>query len=322
VNIVELPLGQIQIGERRRQDFGDIDGLAKGIKRVGLLEPIIVESNGGEYRYRLVVGERRLRAAWLLGWTTIPALLREDLSEAELRDIELEENENRKPLTEAERTRPFASSKRLIENAKKAAEVLSAAGKTTSSKGGRPSKEGAPQKEIAASLGTSRQAVERAAHHVETAERFPFMQAGKWRQSDVLRIRERIAELPEEEHEQAAGVLGCAKLLDPDMAVELMENLGAKKPKERQEIYELSRSTDPRDISLALTKAANLPPMPDRRLGIIDNAIQVLNAAIRPFPKDPLTPIFVSIVSELQAVRLQVKEVSYDAQAIRQEKVQ
>jgi ParB family chromosome partitioning protein len=320
VNIVEVPLGQIQIGERRRQDFGDIDGLAKGIKRVGLLEPIIVESNGGEYRYRLVVGERRLRAAWLLGWKTIPAQLREHLSEAELRDIELEENENRKSLTERERTRTFESSKKLVENAKRAVEVLAQSAPKVST-GGRPA-EPASTRAVAEALGIDRRTVDRAEQHVETAERFPFMQAGKWRQSDVLRIRERIAELPEEEHEQAAGVLGCAKLLDPDMAVELMENLGAKNPQERQEIYELSRSTDPRDISLALTKAANLPPMPDRRLGIIDNALHVLNAAIRPFPKDPLTPRFISIVSELQAVRLQVKEVSYDAQVIRQEKVQ
>jgi ParB-like chromosome segregation protein Spo0J len=58
MRIVDVPLNEIEIGDRRPQDFGDIAGLAKGIERVGLLEPIVVDRNGRKDRYRLVAGER------------------------------------------------------------------------------------------------------------------------------------------------------------------------------------------------------------------------------------------------------------------------
>lgn len=314
MNVIDIPLDQIEVGARRRADLGDIGALAKGIQRVGLLEPIIVDRNGTKNHYRLVAGERRLRAVRMLKWKAIPAHLKEQLTDTQMRDIELEENENRKSLTERERTRRFESSQKLKENAAKAEEVLRSMRKTPENpKGGRPTKTGVPQKDIAESLGTSRRDLERAEQHVATAERFPFMQAGTWRQSDVLRVRERFEELPAEEREAAAGVLGCAKLLDPEKAVELVDNLTAKKPSERQVIYDLAQSDDPRKQSLALTEAAKLPPMPDPRIGILDNVLHILNAAIKPYPKDPLTPQLIEIRASLQNVRAAVKEVSYDA---------
>jgi len=91
--VVDIAIDQIEPGERRWQDMGDIAALARGIQRVGLLEPIIVDRNGAENNYRLVAGERRLRAVRMLKWKTISAQLLEHLSENELRDIELEENE-------------------------------------------------------------------------------------------------------------------------------------------------------------------------------------------------------------------------------------
>jgi len=58
---------------------------------------------------------RRLRAFRHLGRKQIPAVLKSALSDDEMRDLELEENENRKSLTAAERRRTFASAKRLVE---------------------------------------------------------------------------------------------------------------------------------------------------------------------------------------------------------------
>jgi ParB/RepB/Spo0J family partition protein len=306
-----IPLDEIDVGERRRQDYGDLGALAKGIQRVGLLEPIIVDRNGNN-RYRLVAGERRLRAVAMLKWATIPAQLKEHLTDEQLRDIELEENENRKPLTEQERRRTFAASKRVVENARKAREILAQSAPEKSGKRGQPAKTDSTRA-VAEAIGIERRGVERAEQHVTTAERFPFMQAKTWRQSDVLRVRERIEELPTEEREAAAVVLGCAKLLDPEKAVELVDNLTAKKPDERKVIYDLAQSDDPRKQSLALTEAAKLPPMPDPRIGILDNVLHILNAAIKPYPQDPLTPQLIEIRASLQKLRAAVKEVSYDA---------
>jgi ParB family chromosome partitioning protein len=57
----------IIIGERHRRDMGDIAALAASMGELGLLHPIVVRPDG-----TLVAGERRLRAAQLLGWKKIP----------------------------------------------------------------------------------------------------------------------------------------------------------------------------------------------------------------------------------------------------------
>jgi ParB family chromosome partitioning protein len=60
-------IAAIRVGERHRRDMGDLDGLARNIAEIGLLHPIPVKPDG-----TLIAGERRLRAAKLLGWKDIP----------------------------------------------------------------------------------------------------------------------------------------------------------------------------------------------------------------------------------------------------------
>ena len=55
----------------------ELDDLARSIKANGLLQPITVRRTASGRSYELVAGERRLRAARQLGWTEIPALVRE-----------------------------------------------------------------------------------------------------------------------------------------------------------------------------------------------------------------------------------------------------
>ena len=57
-----LPIEQITVGERHRRDMGDIDGLARSIAEIGLLNTITVDENG-----RLLAGARRLAACKRLG---------------------------------------------------------------------------------------------------------------------------------------------------------------------------------------------------------------------------------------------------------------
>jgi N6-adenosine-specific RNA methylase IME4 len=65
-----IAIEEIKVGERHRRDLGDIEGLAASIAEVGLLQPIALTFDG-----HLIAGERRLRAAELLGWRTIPYTL-------------------------------------------------------------------------------------------------------------------------------------------------------------------------------------------------------------------------------------------------------
>ena len=311
MNVIDIPLDQISVGERRRVDFGDIGALAKGIERVGLLEPIIVDRNGKKDHYRLIAGERRLRAARMLRWSKIPAHLREYLTDAELRDIEFEENENRKPLTERERARTFASSQKLLQNARSAVEVSGHS--VQKPQGGRPPTHGKPLPEIAKDLGIDEKTLRRAQQHVETATTYPWMQGNQWRQSDVLAVREHLDEMKPEVREDTVTILGAAKLLDPALTKNLIRNIRAMPAAERKEVVDLSQSDDSRQRSLALTKTAQLPPVADPRLNSLEAAIDSLRRATKPFPNDPLTPQIEQVITDLRKIHAAVKEVSYDA---------
>jgi ParB/RepB/Spo0J family partition protein len=311
MHIVDVPLSQIEIGERRRQDYGDIAGLAQGIKRVGLLEPIIVERNGQEDRYRLVAGERRLRAAWQLGWETIPAQLREQLSEADLRDIELEENENRKPLTEPERTRTFVSAKKVVESAKKAAEAISTETVEKDSRG-RKAIHGAPKKDIAEALGIGTTTLVEAEQHVDIAERFPFLQSLSWKQYDVLRFRQHLQQLdPEEQAEFCAFVVRKYAPMEPPphSAIQTAEVMTMKTPQARAEIYRLSESSDKRNRALAATRSVHQPPMPDQRLSFLDAALTGLDKALKtPYDREPEAEGLRGIRASIRAIQTSIRQ--------------
>jgi ParB family chromosome partitioning protein len=66
-------IADIRVGKRHRRDLGDIAALAASMASIGLLHPIVVTPDG-----LLICGERRLRAAKLLGWTTIPVTIRSE----------------------------------------------------------------------------------------------------------------------------------------------------------------------------------------------------------------------------------------------------
>lgn len=76
-----------------------LDELTASMKRHGLLHPIIVVRKGTEYT--IVSGERRFRAAESLGWTEIPAIIK-DLSDQDLLEIALVENLKRSDLNPVE----------------------------------------------------------------------------------------------------------------------------------------------------------------------------------------------------------------------------
>jgi ParB family transcriptional regulator, chromosome partitioning protein len=63
-----IQIRRIKVGERRREEMGDVAGLAASIKRHELIQPIMVDGD-----LNLVAGGRRLRAYQLLGWDKIEA---------------------------------------------------------------------------------------------------------------------------------------------------------------------------------------------------------------------------------------------------------
>lgn len=98
MNVKEIPIDQIKIGERFRTDLGDLTSLIESIKEKGIIQPITVSSNG-----LLLAGGRRLAAAREAGLTHVPVISRKISDEADAREIELIENIARKDMTWAER---------------------------------------------------------------------------------------------------------------------------------------------------------------------------------------------------------------------------
>ena len=74
----ELPIAQVHPNPyqpRTRIDEPALAELAESMEASGLLQPVVVRSQGGAYE--LIAGERRWRAAQRLGWTKIPAVVKE-----------------------------------------------------------------------------------------------------------------------------------------------------------------------------------------------------------------------------------------------------
>jgi ParB family chromosome partitioning protein len=123
-----------------RRDFNEaaIREMASSIREFGILQPLVVSKieketpTGIDVEYQLIAGERRLRAAKLLGLRVVPAIIRNVDLEREKLELAVIENLQREDLNPVEMARAF---QRLQEEFRMT------------------------QREIAAKLGKSREAV-------------------------------------------------------------------------------------------------------------------------------------------------------------------
>src|SRR6202012_3639313 len=94
---------------RREFNAEELAELQASLKASGLLQPISVRRRGDAYE--LIAGERRLRAATNLGWTEIPAIVR-DFDDQTMLVLALVENLQRANLNAIEEARGY---RRLLE---------------------------------------------------------------------------------------------------------------------------------------------------------------------------------------------------------------
>lgn len=102
-----LPLARIKPNPyqpRREFDETEMTELQASLKASGLLQPITVRRTGDGFE--LISGERRLRAATRLGWTDIPAIVR-DVDDRTLLTLALVENLQRADLNAVEEARGY-----------------------------------------------------------------------------------------------------------------------------------------------------------------------------------------------------------------------
>ena len=82
--------------QQPRQAMGDLSELMASIAEKGIIEPLIVRQMGA--RYQIIAGERRYQAAVRVGLRDVPVIVR-DVDDAEVMEIALVENLQRKDLT-------------------------------------------------------------------------------------------------------------------------------------------------------------------------------------------------------------------------------
>ena len=89
---------------RLEMDVVSLDELANSIREHGIIQPLILTKDDDTDTYTLIAGERRLRAAKLVGLESVPAVVRQasDQERLELALIENIQRENLSPLESAQ----------------------------------------------------------------------------------------------------------------------------------------------------------------------------------------------------------------------------
>ena len=94
--VAMIPISSISIGDRARQDLGDLELLEHSLKESGLIQPLAVEKIKDEYW--LVAGERRYTVLLSNQVTEVPVRIYENLTELDRKVIEKSENFYRKDM--------------------------------------------------------------------------------------------------------------------------------------------------------------------------------------------------------------------------------
>ena len=104
--VCNIPVSEIHPSDenpRQNMDEASVKELAESIKIYGVLQPVIIrpdEDFGTEASpWEMVCGHRRLKACELLGLETIPAIIRDDISDDEAYDLMIVENLQRQDLS-------------------------------------------------------------------------------------------------------------------------------------------------------------------------------------------------------------------------------
>ncbi|HVO50881.1 MAG TPA: ParB/RepB/Spo0J family partition protein [Thermoanaerobaculia bacterium] len=103
-----VPVSLLDANRRQPRHRFDDDGLAelsRSIAKTGILQPILVTKEGE--RYRILVGERRVRAARLAGLSEVPVVVREGVTDRDHLLLALVENVQRRDLTVLEEAEAY-----------------------------------------------------------------------------------------------------------------------------------------------------------------------------------------------------------------------
>lgn len=289
-----VAIDSIIVRTRLRTDYGDIASLAESITDNGLLHPLVIDQDNV-----LICGGRRLKALRQLEFAEVPVRRWTVLDATHRKAIELAENVHRKDLTEIEKSRDIKAAAEL-------AREVDREFRPDSGRKGRPQEPGSLSR-VAELTGIPKQTVHDAEKHVTAVDSYPFLAQPGWRQYHAMEAAETLDKLPEEERTEFAALIDQPGI-PPRNALEILQNVASKPEPERKKIIELAHSDDDRDRALALTTAAERPPMPDPRLTDCDEAIYALKRAIKSYPNDPEVEQIKSVIEQIRAIADAIEE--------------
>ena len=110
--LLDIPLTEIELGQRYRKEYHDLESLAESIKEKGVIQPIAVMARKDQ-RYLLLAGGRRFTASAMAELDVIPAKVYPELEDLERREIELIENAQREDMSYVEEAELSAEIHRL-----------------------------------------------------------------------------------------------------------------------------------------------------------------------------------------------------------------
>ena len=112
-SMVELDIAKVEPDRnqpRKSFDEDELEELADSIKEKGILIPLLVRPQ--EDYYQIIAGERRWRAARKAGLKKVPVIIRDDMTDQEVVEVQLIENIQRADLNAIDEALAY---KRLIE---------------------------------------------------------------------------------------------------------------------------------------------------------------------------------------------------------------
>ena len=105
--IIEVSLDDIipnRFQPRLSFDEDELNGLAKSIRQMGIIQPLVLRKLGD--KYEIIAGERRYKASFIAGLTKVPAVVI-DLNDNESAEVAIVENIQRKNLTALEEAKSY-----------------------------------------------------------------------------------------------------------------------------------------------------------------------------------------------------------------------
>lgn len=293
-----IQLDTIEVGERLREDLGDLGDLMASIQQYGLLHPVVIDDDR-----RLIAGHRRLESCRRLGKKQVEVKFLGDLSAEERREIELEENVRRKDLTEYERSK---KTKELAEVAKKVAETeLCGSDPHKSKRRGRPKE--ASRRTAAERTGVDEATIRHAEDHVAAGEKYPFMQRAGWSQKHALVTAKKLDALPVKDRRRICMIIDASEP-PPTDAARMVEAFSELSASQRKKVHDMTRDKDERVRSAGVTFLAKTAPVPDPRAVYLGGVSKELLRQSKRFKSDPLNDRLVWLAEKAAELRTQIQD--------------